>query len=152
MSIIKSQGRTYHIISHTETSTVSLWYSCCSIFSFLCSVLWISVCLFVLCLTAIAYDFLLRCTASGYPLDDFFSWFIYSFIFKATTHSWYIGTISWSIIYVLIFTNDTLKIVVCPFSFCDCVDCPLIYGLCLPVWYIQTHINDYYEWSRLTVH
>ena len=54
-----------------EFTPVFLWGLCYSIFSFLCSFLYITACSFVLFLLAIMLSILLQFTDSDYPFDIF---------------------------------------------------------------------------------
>jgi hypothetical protein len=61
---------------HTSSPPWFLWSSCCSIFSFLCDVLWLVVHVFVPCLLAIVLCVLHWFKASDYPFIKYLQIFL----------------------------------------------------------------------------
>jgi hypothetical protein len=92
------------------------WGSCHWIHRFLCSILSIIVCLFVIVLSV-----LLWFTSSDYPFGIFLSLYCLSFF-------------------------DLRLLITSLVSFCHCVVCPsLIYVLWLPLWYIVSSTFSLYN-------
>ena len=85
------------------------WGSCCSIFSFLCSVLYIIVRHFVVFLLIIVLSVFLQFTASDYPFDIFklFSGFAYRYRFTYTCT--YIPNYLFSFDYVIVIKIKHIK-------------------------------------------